>query len=323
MRSSRSLALALVLAATAVSARAEAQQAVNGFKVERLYPAPAGGGWFVMDALDWRGSLAGAMGLTQGYSHAPLRIGTSDGAQRLTIIQDQAFADFGFAVTLDRFRAYLDFDMPLYVRGGQGGAIGGYAWSAPGVDPGSNPDTLADARVGFDARLVGDARDAFRLGIGAQLYVPNGNRADYVTDGSYRAMGRVLVAGDVGAFTYAGHAGVHVRPLDDSPAPGSPQGSELLFGGAAGARLLLCNGGSALVIGPEVYGATAFASFFGTTGTALEGLFTGRWEGTREHGPQVRLKLGMGAGLNPHFGAPEWRTVLGVEVFDRGARARP
>jgi hypothetical protein len=50
----------------------------------------------------------------------------------------------------------------------------------------------------------------------------------------------------------------------------------------------------------------------------LESLLSARVEGTAEEGPQVRVKLGAGPGVNQHFGAPEWRIVLGVELFDRG-----
>jgi hypothetical protein len=173
--------------------------------------------------------------------------------------------------------------------------------------------------MGFDARLLGAATDRFRLGLGLQLYVPNGDRADYHTDGSYREMGRVLVAGDVGQFTYAGHVGVHIRPLDDSPTPESPRGSELLFGAAGGLRSPVFGGGTALVVGPEVYGASAFRSLFASSATALEALLSGRIEGTGSDGPQLRVRLGTGAALNPHFGAPDWRIVFGIEVFDRHA----
>ena len=98
----------------------------------------------------------------------------------------------------------------------------------------AGPDILTDVRIGFDARILGDPKGPFRLGAGAQLYVPSANEdpAEYVTDGTVRAMGRVLFAGDVGMLTYAGQLGAHVRPRDDSPTPGAPQGSELLFGAA-------------------------------------------------------------------------------------------
>jgi len=125
-----------------------------------------------------------------------------------------------------------------------------------------------------------------------------------------------IVPGDVGTFGYAGHLGVHIRSLDDSPTPGSPQGSELLFGLAAGPRFDV---GSAmtLVVGPELFGETAFRSFFGGSGTGVEALLSGRLEGTKEKGPKMRLKVGVGGGLDARFGAPEWRAAFAVELFDR------
>jgi hypothetical protein len=100
---------------------------------------------------------------------------------------------------------------------------------------------------------------------------------------------------------------VHVRPLDDTPAPGSPQGSEFLFGGGIGRRIALTPNRAA-VIGPELFGETAFS---GATG--FEGLLTARFEGVGT-GSHVRVKLGAGAGLHPNFGAPHWRVVAEVEL---------
>jgi OOP family OmpA-OmpF porin len=312
----RALGFAIILlASSALSSRAGAQQQPQGFAVERFYPSAPGGGWFVMDDLGMRGGLGGVMALTAGYAMKPLRV--TDGSQHIAVVSDQAFTDVGLAVTYDRWRLYLNLDAPLVTKG-QSGTVGDYQFAGPSLDLGVNPDTLSDARIGLDARVLGGARSPFRLGAGAQLIVPNGNRSDYDTDGTYRAMGRVLFAGDVGHFTYAGQLGVHVRPLDDSPTPGSPQGSELLFGVAGGAKVPVCrNGTAALVVGPEIYGATAFRSFLGSTGTALEGLLTGRLEGMADDGPQLGVKLGTGAGISQHFGAPEWRLVFAIEVFDR------
>jgi hypothetical protein len=303
---------------------AEAQEPSQGFALERLYPSAPGGGWVVMDALDLRGGFGGGAAMSVGYAHNPLRVRSNDDSQHLTVVSDQAFADFGLALTYDRWRLYFNIDMPL-VAGGNDGTVSGQPFSAPhpvtgsggAIDLGTNPDTLSDARIGLDARFFGGAHSPLRLGAGAQLIVPNGNRSEYDTDGTYRAMGRALFAGDVGLFTYAGQVGVHLRPLDDSPVPGSPQGSELLFGVAGGAKLPVGGRGTeALIVGPEIFGATAVRSFLGSTGTALEGLLTGRLEGTADDGPQLRLKLGTGAGLSQHFGAPEWRLVVAIEIFD-------
>ena len=133
-------------------------------------------------------------------------------------------------------------------------------------------------------------------------------------------MGRVLFAGDLGLLSYAGQIGAHVRPLDQAPAPGGPHGSELLFGIAAGPRIPLPAWRQVvLAVGPEVFGATAFASPFGSTDTAVEGLLSGRVEGTADDGAQMRVKVGVGAGLDARFGAPAWRAVVAVELFDHAS----
>ena len=329
MPSSRhAIAFVLVLLSTSLfgSASEAQQQQAQGFALERFYPSAPGGGWLVMDALETRGGPGGAMALNVGYARNPLRV--TDGSQHFAVVTDQAIADFGVAATYDRWRLSLNLSMPLTTQGPSTTTVGGYKFQCPSVDLGSNPDTLSDARIGIDGRLLGEADSPFRLGASAQLYAPKGTRnndgtirrLDYDTDGTFRAMLRGLAAGDVGRLTYAAQIGVHIRPLDDSPAPGSPEGSEFLFGAAGGAKMPVRPGSELnVVVGPEVYGATAFRSFFGTTRTALEALLTGRLEDTADtepQRPQLRLKLGAGAGISQHFGAPEWRLVFAIEVFD-------
>jgi len=329
MRSSDPRAFWLLFAVTVLGTwtrHADAQQQAQGFAVDRLYLSGPGGGWFVMDTLDMRGGLGGEMSLTTEYAHDPLRVRASSGSAHLAVVSDVAMADFGFAATYDRFRLYLNLDWPLDVSG-NGGVVGSDQFTAPnagqpftpsGVNPSTAPDALADARLGLDARIFGAAHGSFRLGAGAQLFIPSPNtpRSEYITDGTFRGMARLLFAGDVGMFGYAGQLGVHIRPLDDAPILGSPEGSELLFGLAAGPRFALGKAkGFSLVVGPEIYGQTAFRNFFGSA-TGLEGLMTGRLEGTADDGPQVRIKLGAGGGLDAKFGAPEWRMVFAIELFD-------
>jgi hypothetical protein len=316
MRSfSRRLPGLLIAAALSLVAARASAQAASGFAVERFYPSAPGGGWFVMDDLDLRGGLGGAVSFTSGYARGALRV--PDGAQRLDVVSNQAFAAFALAVSFRRWRLSLDLNAPLVIEG-ESGTAGAYQFTSPSVTLGSHPDTLADPRLGIEGLILGDPQSRFRLGVSGQLIIPNGDRFDYDTDGTFRAMLRALAAGDVGRFVYAGQLGVHIRPRDDAPTPGGPDGSELLFGVAGGARVAL-NGRptTALVVGPEIYGATAFRSFLGSSATALEGLLTGRIEGTADRGRQIRLKLGVGAGLHPDFGAPEWRVVVGIEAFNR------
>jgi hypothetical protein len=304
--------VALAMATWAAPARAQA--VAQGFGVERLYLSAPEGGWFAMDDLDLHGGLGAAGEVTVGYARDSLRV--TDGRTRLAAVSDQAFADFGMALTYDRWRFYLNFDAPL-VGEGEWGTVGGVAFQHPPLDLGFEPDLLGDVRLGLDGRLWGEPGGPLRLGASAQLFVPSGGRENYVTDGTYRGMGRILFAGDIGSLTYAGQLGVHVRPRDDASTPGSPRGSELLFGLAAGSVIPVDRARRwIVVVGPEIFGATAFVDFLGPTRTALEGLVTGRFEQTGGAGPQLRIKLGAGAGLDPHFGAPAYRFVAAVEVFD-------
>jgi hypothetical protein len=300
-----------LLVSSAWSSSAEAQQSPQGFAVERFYPSAPGSGWFVMDDLDMGGGLGGAVAFTSGYSRKPVEVASPDGSRHLALVSDEAFVDFSLAATYSRYRFYFNLPMPLLVRG-KSGTLAPYQFNAPSVDVGTNPDIISDARVGFDVRLLGKPGSSLRFGVGAQLIIPTGDRADYVTDGTYRAMLRSLVAGDAGHFAYAGQLGLHLRPVDESPAPGSPNGSEFLFGASVGRKLSI-GPGWAVVVGPEVYGETAFRSFFGEA-TGVEGLLSGRFEQSGG-GPHLRVRVGVGRGLDPHFGAPEWRVLFGLELF--------
>jgi hypothetical protein len=310
--------LLLVLAGVLWPAPAGAQSTAEGFAVERFYPSAPGGGWFVMDELNAGGGFAVAVALTSGYARNPLMITSTDGTQRLALVSAQAFVDVGVAATYGRYRLSFHLPMPVLVVG-HSGTVGPYQYSAPSVDLGSRPDTIADPSLGFDVRVVGQPGATLRLGIGAQLIVPSGDRADYVTDGTPRAMVRLLAAGDHGGFSYAGHVGVHARSLNDAPVPGSPIGSELLFGLAAGRRFTIGSRWTT-VVGPEVYGDAALRS--GATATGVEGLVTMRLEQVGVN-RGLRFKLGAGGGVDPHVGTPSWRLVAGAELFSRPRDAEP
>src|SRR5260370_6599760 len=213
-----------------------------------------------MDDLNISGGLGGAVELTSGYARKPLEVTSPQVQTRLPLVSDEAFADAGIAATYERYRVYLNFPIPFLVSG-PSGMLGPVQLNAPAVSVGTNPDGVSDPRIGFDMRLWGKPGGLLRLGAGAQLISPIGDRADYVSDGRYRGMLRFLAAGDSRAFSYAVQLGVHIRPLNDSPAPGSPNGSEFLFGGSAGRRFTVARDWTAIVW-PECFGETAFVSFF-------------------------------------------------------------
>jgi hypothetical protein len=80
------------------------------------------------------------------------------------------------------------------------------------------------------------------------------------------------------------------------------------------------SGVETVIVGPELYGETAFNAFFDKETTGLEGLLSARLEPL--HGcpgsAQLRFKVGMGAGLDAYFGTPQWRALASVEMFDFG-----
>lgn len=311
--SDRRVAGALVACAIACAwpRSAGAQQQAEGFAVDRLYSSPAGAGWIVMDDLSMQGGIGGAISVSGGYARNPLHVG--DGAERKNVVADHAAMRVAMAVTYDRFRLHLDFAAPIAVKG-QSGVVGNRTFVGPTLDLARSPDTLADARIGFDVRIFGEAKSAVRLGAGVLMFVPSGEREDYVTDGRYRGMGRFLLAADVGRFAIAANAGVHLRTLNDADTPGSPRGSELVFGVAAGPRFVLAPD-TKVIVGPEIFGESALRAFFGKTTTGLEALLTGRLERGND-ASQLRFKLGIGAGIHPEFGAPAWRAIFAIEITD-------
>jgi len=297
---------ACALGALLLSLAAQAQTPVQGFDAERFYPSAPGAGWFVMDSLDMHGELGGAFSFASRYERDPLRVGGT------AVVTDSAYGQVAAAVTFRSWRFSLGFDFPYAVKG-RTVTLGGYAYPGPDLDLGSHPDTLSDVRLGVDTRLLGEADGPFRAGLGAHLWIPSGPVDQYVSDGTYRGMVRLLFAGDVAWLAYAGNVGVHVRPRDDGGVPGGPRGSELLFGAAAGVKLPIGESHRA-VIGPEVYGATAFEGFLKSDTTSAEALLSGRIEGTRA-GIQLRVKLGAGVGLGSSFGTPAWRVMFQIEMF--------
>ena len=313
---------AVLCAAPAPAFGAAPTPEAQGFALERLLQAAPGSGFIAYDDLRWPAALSGGVSISLGYAHAPLSFDDGQGGS-LLVVRHQTSADLAFAVGWGRLRAGLRFSSPVYVAG-DSGAAQGYRFTAPVANLEHDPDALSDLAVSFDWRLLGDAQSPQRFAASAVAWVPSGERKGYATDGTWRGMARLLAAGDQGAVTWAGTLGVHLRPLDDSPVPGAPRGSEGVFGAAASYRLApaALPAGAALAVGPEVFGATALTAPFGSSTTALEALLAGRLDTVPYPGATLRFKLGVGAGLHARFGAPAFRVVLGVELFGAAADAK-
>lgn len=290
MANFRTLVVGVLLVGTTSPAGA---QQPTGFAVERFYPSAPGSAWFVLDNLAFGdGRLGGAIRLVNSNAIDPL--GSSKGA----LVSNESILNFGASVTYKRFRIYTELPVPYYLNGS--GDL------APALNAGTNPDTVADPRLGVDVLLAGKPGGPLRFGAGAQLIFPSGDRSQFLSDARYRAMFRGIAAGDQGPWSYSLMAGVHVRPLRNTLIAGGPVGNEFLYGAGFGRRIWSSGKWSAF-LGPEFFGEAA------TSAAGSEGLMTARWEHA-EAKRTVRVRLGAGHALVHQFGTPAWRVLASVEL---------
>jgi outer membrane protein OmpA-like peptidoglycan-associated protein len=300
MKMTRWLSAAMTFAVY-VSVVREAPAQGQGFQLDQFDPAERGSDWFSVESLDLRGSLRPAIGVVMDGAYRPLVIYAPDGRVRASVVRDQVFAHPGASLVLwERLR--VGFDLPIAVyQDGHAGALNGVTYFPP------ETPSIGDLRLGADLRLVGIYGEPFTLALGARVYVPTGQRDNYTGDGTARIDGRLEAAGDLGVFTYAARVGAEYRNLQDTIG-GSPLGSQLLFGAAAGFRAF----DRALIVGPEVYGATIISSgdaVFATRSTPVDAVFGVHYTFLRD----LRLGGGVGPGLTRGFGSPEVRWLASLE----------
>ncbi len=300
MKTARWLAATMTCAACAGLAR-DARAQSQGFALDTFDPSERGSDWFSVESLDLRGNVRPAIGVVMDGAYRPLVIYAPDGTIRDSVVRNQIFANVGATLVLwDRLR--VGFNLPVAVfQDGHGGTLDGVTFTPP-----STP-SVGDLRLGADLRLVGTYGEPFTLALGARVYVPTGQRDNYTGDGAVRLDGRLEAAGDLGVFTYAARVGAEYRNLEDTLG-GSPIGSQLLFGVAAGFRAF----DHALIIGPEVYGTTVVnngAALFAKQSTPVDGLLGAHLTFLRD----FRIGGGVGPGLTRGFGSPEVRWLASLE----------
>jgi outer membrane protein OmpA-like peptidoglycan-associated protein len=296
-RRATALGVGLVL----LGAPAARAQTAAGFALDRFDPSERGSAWFTQDSLDLRGHLRYAAGLVADIAYRPLVLYDPDGSLGASLVRDQYVAHAGASVVLsDRVRVGLNLPVAVY-EGGVSAVARGVQYPAPGGA------SLGDLRLSADARILGEAGDAFTLAAGAELYLPTGSPSQYMSDGTVRATPRVLGAGQIGLLVYAARVGIAIRP-DQARFEATGLGSEVVMGAAAGVQLW----DRRVVLGPELTASTvvgAHPSAFAVNNTPVELLLGGHARVTRD------LVVGVGAapGLSRGLGEPLVRVLASIE----------
>jgi outer membrane protein OmpA-like peptidoglycan-associated protein len=300
----RFLVCGLVFGTALTAGRAGAQTLpkAEGYNVNRFEPSERGSEWFANESLDLRGHLRAAAGVVGDYQYRPLVFyyGEKDGGGvRNSVVRNQLNAHAGASFMLfDRLRLAASIPIVAFTDG-RGGDFSGRNYAAPPKEQG-----IGDLRLGVDARILGTYGDPFQLAAGLQFWAPTGDKELYTSDGKIRMAPRLMASGDIGMLTYAAKLGFHYRGRSESFADGQI-GSEIIFSGAAGARV-----SKTIVVGPELYGSTTTDNVFSKQGTPLEALL-----GAHAGIGDVRVGGGIGTGLIRGFGSPEVRALLSVEFF--------
>ncbi len=306
MRRSVLATVALAAATVVATPPARGQQTAEGFAVNRFEPSERGAGWFSLDQLDFRGGVRPAIGVVGDYQYRPLVISKNDTVVS-SIVRNQLAFHLGASGVFDRFRGGLSLPF-TGVGEGRGGVVGGVRY-----DPPAHNGALGDLRLAFDARLLGTHDDVISLAAGLRAWLPTGSKASYMGDGDLRLSPHLLLAGGRGVLAYAGRFGLQYRGRDDAFGA-SRLGSEMIFGLSAGARLA----GGDVLVGPEIQGSSLLnADFLSGRATPVLGLL-----GAHATAGDLRVGGGVGTGLSPGLGTPEFRALLSIEwspaiVLDR------
>jgi OmpA-OmpF porin, OOP family len=286
-------------------------QEEKGFALGRFVPSERGSSWFALDSLDLRGQTRPAIGLVGDWAHKPLVIRNADDSERAAVVEQQAIVHAGGSLVVgDRFRFALSLPMVTY-QTGAAGQLNGTTLQSPGSA------VIGDLRTSADVRIFGNYGGPFTTAAGLEMYAPTGSPSGYIGDGAFRAIPRVLVAGSVGPFVYAGRVGVHLRGAGRYA--GSDIGTEFVMGAAAGVRPH-----ARVVVGPEVFGSTVLNGSrdqgpFRTRNTPLEALLGAHVDITRD----LHAGLGFGTGITRGFGSPQLRGLLSVEWAPRAEPTAP
>jgi hypothetical protein len=283
-----------------VKSHASAQEA-QGYALNILDAAERGSEWFASESLDLRGHGRTSFGFAYDWSHRPLVAANPGGQRARAVVRNQMFVQPGVSVILwERLRLALDIPVLVYSDGNTV-TRAGVRYAAPVDRVG-----LGDVRLGVVLRLFGTYGGPLTGALGVHVMLPTGKENAYAGDGAVRALPHLLVAGDLGGFTYAGKLGVGIRGAAHEVL-GTHQGHYAYYALSVGVRMFERR----FVLGPELFGLTGIGKdeLFKRRTTPLEALLGMHY--SFDNG--MRVGAAIGFGLSQGLGAPEQRGLVSLE----------
>lgn len=288
-----SVAGACLLLATALAARARAQDAVA---LDRFSPTPAGDALFAAPDPTVTGHLAPNVGLVLAFADSPLVLVGSGPEGRTEvgkIVSHQLLAHaLGSIACFDQ--VLVDLDVPLVVsQGGDSPATLDRGYASP------RGAAWADIPAGLRWQVLRQRGVLPALAVTSRVVVPTGG--PYAGAGVARYGFGLVVGADHGDTAW--RASLERRRGDDDATLAIGGSDVALTGGVAwrSARIQL---------GAELLGATVTNQrqrAFGEASTNLEALFSVRYRW-----PRLTVGTALGPGLAPGLGTPSYRLVAGV-----------
>lgn len=286
-------------------------QAVSGFAVDRFEPAGADSRWLAAESLAFDGHLRPFAALVTDWAWKPLVVYDAGGHPVASLVSNQLIAHADAALFLWN-RARVDLNLPvLLVNSGDSALVDSTRYAPP------DGAAIGDVRLGADV-VVFRRPDRLVVGaVGVQVFLPVGNTQAFSSDGGFRVWPRLQLAGERGAFDWAGQFGVQFRPSDGchcNLAPGTEVNGVLAGGWRPRPEWL---------VGPELLWSQSVGSGAGAlrSGTPLEILLGGHYAAT----PTWMFNLGLGHGLTNGAGTPGFRVIVGAQYAfsELGHRPRP
>ncbi len=259
-----------------------------------------GSRFYASDTLALREPWRPAFGVVTGYTYRAFSIVQSDGG-RSSLVRNLWTADVaGDIVIAGGLRLGLSFPVALF-EDGRDTQIG---TSAVVAHQGA---AAGDLRIAGDVYAYGEPASPLSVAVGVAAYLPTGDRASFMGDGTARVHPRVLLTGRTRALVWGARAGYMLRPHEEFLG-GVELGSEAVMGASFGLQR------GALTVGPELLASTVVSSKSGpfTKETAaVEALFSAH------HDVAKTLIAGVGVGtrITEGLGAPTFRAVLSLEYM--------